>query len=126
MAPDDRSRRSVLTPDTIRNALERLATILDTAGVDAEITIYGGASLAIAYFKNDRTATADVDGSYHPVREVEAAAAQVATELGLSESWLNNRMQMFLPPDGTDDSRTFLERGTVRISVGSATTLLAL
>jgi hypothetical protein len=128
----DRTRRSVLTPAMIRHALERLAEILDADGVAAQITVYGGASLAIAYFENDRTATAtatataDVDGTHHPVREVEAAADLVATKLGLTEGWLNNRMQMFLPPDGTDDSLAFLERGHVRICVGSAATLLAL
>ena len=122
----DNSRATVLTPDVIRQALERLAAILDENGIAANITVYGGASLALGIFANDRTATADVDGAYSPVAPIEDAATQVADELQLAPGWLNNRMQGFLPPDGIDDSREFIERGGVTITLGSARTLLAL
>jgi len=126
MNPDDATRRAVLTPDVIRRALDALAVILDDQGVAAQIIVYGGASLALAYFEHDRTATADVDSVYRPVDEVEVAARQVADQMGLADGWLNNRMRMFLPPDGDDDSVAFLEHGGVTIRVGSASTLLAL
>jgi hypothetical protein len=46
--------------------------------------------------------------------------------MGLVEGWLNNRMRMFLPPDGVDDSVEIIERDNVSIRVGSARALLAL
>jgi hypothetical protein len=126
MPPDEANSRTVLTPTVIRRALDRLASILDDDHVAARITVYGGASLALAYFEHDRTATADVDGVYHPVDAVEAAAARVSAELALADGWLNDRMRGFLPPDGDDAATAFLQRGGVTIRIGSATTLLAL
>jgi hypothetical protein len=41
----------VLAPAVIRHALERLAEILGADGVEAQITVYGGASLAIAFLE---------------------------------------------------------------------------
>ena len=58
---------TTLTPAQIRSALERLATILAEQDVTARIDVFGGASLALVY-SPDRTATADVDGAYHPGR----------------------------------------------------------
>jgi len=126
MARDSSANRTVLTPEVIRAALIRLAEVLADADVSASITIYGGASLALAYFENDRTATADVDGSYYPVEAVEHASRRVGEEMGLADGWLNNRMQMFVPPAGIDDSIALIERGHVSIRVGSARSLLAM
>lgn len=122
----DRSRATVLSPDIIRQALERLAAILHERGIAAHITVYGGSSLAFGFFANDRTATADVDGTYSPVAPIEDAASQVADELQLAPGWLNNKMQRFLPPHVVDDGRDFIELGAVTIQLGSARTLLAL
>lgn len=71
-----------LTPQQIRTALERVAAILSERGVTARIDVFGGASLALVHAPT-RTATADVDGSYVPVGEIELAADEVANELGL-------------------------------------------
>ena len=65
--PADNTRQTVLTPGVIRDALERLADALADADAPVNITLYGGASLALSHYTNDRTATADVDGTYHPV-----------------------------------------------------------
>lgn len=124
--PADDAPPTLLTPAVIRQALDRLADVLVDAAVPVRIVVFGGASLALAYFPNDRTVTADVDGTYHPVDLVEDAARQVAEEMGLVEGWLNNRMRMFLPPDGVDDSVEIIERDNVSIRVGSARALLAL
>ena len=74
MADDRGARRTVLTPDVIRQALDRVATVLDTDGVAAQIVVDGGAALALAYFATDRPATADVDAVYQPAHAVEIAA----------------------------------------------------
>jgi len=66
--------------------------------------------------------SSDVDDAYSPVAPIDDAATQVADELHLRPGWLNNRMQGFLPPDGINDSREFIERGGVTITLGSART----
>lgn len=124
--PADDAPPTLLTPAVIRQALDRLADVLANSEVPVRIVVFGGASLALAYSPNDRTVTADVDGTYHPVDLVENAARQVSEEMGLVEGWLNNRMRMFLPPDGVDDSVEIIERDNVSIRVGSARALLAL
>lgn len=49
MASDaDGTRRTVLTPNVIRSALERLADILDGNGATARITVYVGRSQSIS------------------------------------------------------------------------------
>ncbi len=98
------TNRTVLTPQVIRAALDRLAEMLNEQDVPARIAVYGGASLALTCFEHDRTATADVGGTYQPVDLVEDAAKDVGVEMGLADGWLNNRMRMFLPPVTLDDS----------------------
>ncbi len=113
-----------LTPEQIRAALERVAAILSERGVTARIDVFGGASLALVHAPT-RTATADVDGSYMPVQEVEEAADQVANEMGLLPGWLNNRMKLALPPTEIE-TEALIERPGVTIRVGSARTILAM
>ncbi len=96
-----------LTPERIRAALERLAAILSDQGVTARIDVFGGASLALAYSRN-RTATADVDGSYSPIAAVETAAEQVAYEMDLAAGWLGADEHVL-------DSRAGLGDGVRRI-----------
>lgn len=113
-----------LTPEKIRTALERLAEVLSEQGVTARIDVFGGASLALAYSRN-RTATADVDGSYSPIAAVEAAAEQVSYEMDLAAGWLNNRMRGALPPTEIE-TESIIERPGVMVRVGSARTILAM
>ena len=113
-----------LTPQQIRTALERVAEILSERGVTARIDVFGGASLALVHAPT-RTATADVDGSYVPVQEIELAADDVASELGLLPGWLNNRMKLALPPTEIE-TEALIERPGVSIRVGSARTILAM
>jgi len=113
-----------LTPQQIRAALERVADVLSDRGVAARIDVFGGASLALVHAPT-RTATADVDGSYAPVHEIENAAEDVALELGLLPGWLNNRMKLALPPREIETD-ALIERPGVTIRVGSARTILAM
>lgn len=115
---------TTLTPAQIRSALERLAAILAERGVTARIDVFGGASLALVY-SPDRTATADVDGAYHPVDEVSDAAEQVAAEMGLVSGWLNDRMKFAIPPAAVEVDELIQVDG-VTIRVGSARTILAM
>lgn len=115
---------TTLTPAQIRSALERLATILAERGVTARVDVFGGASLALVY-SPDRTATSDVDGAYHPVDDVTAAAEHVAAEMGLISGWLNDRMKFAIPPSHVEVDG-LIERPGVTIGVGSARTILAM
>jgi hypothetical protein len=81
-----------------RPALERafslLAQKLARKKVVGELHIFGGAAMVLAF--DARHATRDVDATFAPDGPVLEAAHQVATELGLPRSWLNNQASSYV------------------------------
>ena len=94
-----------LTRAQIVRALTRLGGLCAEAGIKAEIAIYGGAVMMIAY--DCRKATKDIDAIFHPAGAVEPLIRQVAGELNLPEDWMNSGVKAFV---GTREVReTFSE-----------------
>jgi hypothetical protein len=80
------------------DALGRLGDHLARDQVVADMHIIGGAVMVTEY--DARDSTADIDGfDYTPHGAVERAAARVASEMGLSRSWINQQASAFTPPD---------------------------
>lgn len=81
-----------------RQLLERafglLAGRLARRGVVGEIHVFGGAAMVLAF--DARTATRDVDALFEPDGPVLEAAREVAEELGLPRSWLNNQASSYV------------------------------
>jgi hypothetical protein len=79
----------LLDRERLREAFDRLASKLARRGVVGEVHIFGGAAMVLAF--DERAATRDVDALFEPDEPILQAAREVADELGLPRSWLNNQ-----------------------------------
>lgn len=77
-------------------ALTRLGELCVAAKLKAEVAIYGGTVMMIAY--NCREATKDVDAIFHPAAALEPLIRRVAREQDLPEDWMNSGVQSFVAP----------------------------
>lgn len=89
MTPD-----RLLDRELLRQAFDLLAAKLDRRGVVAELHVFGGAAMVLAF--DARAATRDVDALFHPDGPVLDAAHEVADQLGLPRSWLNNQASSYV------------------------------
>ncbi|MFO7589955.1 MAG: hypothetical protein R6X23_03540 [Acidimicrobiia bacterium] len=112
------------SPTEIREALEHLVDELMGRGVSARITIVGGAAMALVYAP--RASTRDVDATYQPVDEVEAAGAAVGERYGYPPGWINNEVAQFSPPGGELEPAILIERSGVAIFVAGPRHMLAM
>jgi hypothetical protein len=84
----------LLDRDLLRRAFTLLAERLATRGVVGEVHVFGGAAMVLAF--GARAATRDVDALFEPDGKVLDAAREVAAELGLPRSWLNNQASSYV------------------------------
>jgi hypothetical protein len=77
-----------------REAFDLLARKLAIRGVVGELHVFGGAAMVLAY--DARAATRDVDALFRPDGPVLDAAREVAKELRLPTSWLNNQASSYV------------------------------
>lgn len=84
----------LLDQKILRRAFEMLAMRLKQRGVVGEIHIFGGAAMVLAF--NSREATRDVDAVFAPDTQVLEAAHEVALEMRLPKSWLNNQASSYV------------------------------
>jgi hypothetical protein len=73
----------------IAEAFSRLGDRLARRGLVADIYVFGGAAMALAY--DARRATSDIDAQFKPHGVVVEEAQAVAEELGLPRWWLNEK-----------------------------------
>jgi predicted nucleotidyltransferase len=66
--------------------------------VVADLYVFGGAAMALAY--DSRRATRDVDALFEPHGIVHEEALAVASELGLPRWWLNEQASSYVAPGG--------------------------
>lgn len=78
----------------LRDAFLALAERLRRRGVVGEVHVFGGAAMVLAF--DARAATRDVDALFAPDSEVIEAAKEVAVDLGLPRSWLNNQASSYV------------------------------
>jgi hypothetical protein len=116
-----------LTRTDILAGLARLGALARARGVVVDVSVYGGAALALAF--DLREATKDVDAV---VRGPEAgfvreAAATVAREMGWPEDWFNDGVKGFLSDQ--EDMACFEDMdasGGIRVYVPSPEYLFAM
>lgn len=84
----------LLDQKLLRRAFELLAKHLKRRGIVGEVHVFGGAAMVLAF--NSRQATRDVDAVFAPDTYVLEAAREVAVELGLPKSWLNNQASSYV------------------------------
>jgi hypothetical protein len=84
----------LLKKEDILRGLQKIDILAKKAGIVVDISVYGGAALAIAF--DIRHATRDVDAVARGAPEfLRKAAADVATEEGWPENWLNDGVKGF-------------------------------
>jgi len=108
----------------IENALGRLGDRLAKRGVIADVYIFGGAAMALAY--DARRATRDIDAVFHPHGVVQEEARAVAEELGLPTWWLNEQASVYVAPGGDAAAARVFDHPGLRVSAASPEHLLAM
>ncbi len=109
--------------DAVLRALEDLASVLASRGLEGRVFVVGGAAMTLAF--DARRTTRDVDAVFEPKTAVYAAAREVAERLGLADDWLNDAVKGFVP--GTDpEAVPIFERPGLAVSAASARFLLAM
>ena len=88
----------ILTKERIITALNTLNDRLTEKGVTGELCIFGGATMILAF--DARQSTRDVDAVFVPKTEIYQAAEQIADEMNLPISWLNDGVKGFISSEG--------------------------
>lgn len=108
----------------IENAFRRLGDRLARRGVVADLYVFGGAAMALAY--DARRATRDIDAVFQPHGVVLEEARAVAVDLGLPKWWLNEQASAYVARgEDTNAPRVFDHPG-LRVSAASPEHLLAM
>jgi predicted nucleotidyltransferase len=114
----------VLDRAGIEEAFRRLGDRLAKRGVVADIYVFGGAAMALAY--DSRRATRDVDALFKPHGIVLEEAKAVATELGLPNWWLNEQASSYVAPGGDPSASRVFDHPGLRVFAASPEHLLAM
>ena len=108
----------------IREALTRLGERLARRGVTADLYVFGGAAMALAY--DARRATRDIDALFKPHGIVLEEARAVAQELGLPDWWLNEQASVYVAAGGDSGAATVFDHPGLRVQAASPEHLLAM
>jgi predicted nucleotidyltransferase len=108
----------------IEEAFRRLGDRLAKRGVVADIYVFGGAAMALAY--DSRRATRDVDALFKPHGIVLEEARAVAAELGLPGWWLKEQASSYAAPTGDPSASRVFDHPGLRVFAASPEHLLAM
>jgi hypothetical protein len=114
----------VLNRDSIVTALRSLGERLAMRGVVGEINLLGGTAMILGF--QARQSTKDVNAIFAPAAIIREEAAIVASDLGLSEDWLNDAAKSFVSPKAQFAVLADLEFQNLRVQVPTAEYLLAM
>ncbi|CAN5182873.1 hypothetical protein BH23ACT9_BH23ACT9_29520 [soil metagenome] len=84
----------LLDRQRLLDAFQMLAAKLARRGVVGEVHVFGGAAMVLVF--DERAATRDVDAIFEPDGPMLDAALEVAHELDLPRSWLNNQASTYV------------------------------
>jgi Nucleotidyltransferase of unknown function (DUF6036) len=114
----------LLDRSAIENAFRRLGERLARRGVIADLYVFGGAAMALAY--DARRSTRDIDAVFQPHGIVLDEARAVADELGLPQWWLNEQASVYVAPGGDGAAPRVFDHPGLRVSAASPEHLLAM
>ena len=114
----------LMVREQILDALRRVGKKVFARGKRADVFVFGGAVMVLAY--NARPATRDVDAVFEPDDEVLTAAHEVAAELGLPRYWLNNQGSSYLSPLRGESNPVILDEPGIRVMGASKELALAM
>jgi predicted nucleotidyltransferase len=114
----------LLDRTAIEDAFGRLGDRLARRGVVADLYVFGGAAMALAY--DSRRSTRDIDAVFKPHGVVLDEARAVADELGLPQWWLNEQASAYVAPGGDANAPRVFDHPGLRVSAASPEHLLAM
>ncbi|MEV6924089.1 DUF6036 family nucleotidyltransferase [Dactylosporangium sp. NPDC051485] len=114
----------LLDRDAIETAFRALGDRLARRGVVADLYVFGGAAMALAY--DARRATRDIDAVFQPHGIVHEEAMAVADALGLPRWWLNEQASVYVAPGNDAGARRIFDHPGLRVSAASPRHLLAM
>jgi hypothetical protein len=114
----------LLDRSAIEDAFRRLGDRLARRGVVADLYVFGGAAMALAY--DARRSTRDIDAVFQPHGVVLDEARAVADELGLPRWWLNEQASAYVAPGGDANAPRVFDHPGLRVSAASPEHLLAM
>jgi predicted nucleotidyltransferase len=118
------SEGPLLGRDAISAAFTLLGEKLARRGVKADIYVFGGAAMAMAY--DARRTTRDIDALFKPHGVVLDEARAVARELGLPDWWLNEQASVYVAVGGDTNASKIFEHPGLRVTAASPEHLLAM
>lgn len=99
--------RPALDRHAALRALRTMSQHLARAGTSADVWVYGGAAMVLAF--RARTATRDIDAVWEDDSAVRRAADLTAEQLGLPRSWLNDQAASYVPPRAREDPDAYFD-----------------
>jgi predicted nucleotidyltransferase len=114
----------LLDRTAIEDAFRRLGDRLARRGVVADLYVFGGAAMALAY--DSRRSTRDIDAVFQPHGVVLDEARAVADELGLPQWWLNEQASAYVAPGDDANAPRVFDHPGLRVSAASPEHLLAM
>ena len=120
MSADD----PLLDRAAIEDVFRRLGDRLARRGVVADLYVFDGAAMALAY--DARRSTRDIDAVFQPHGVVLDEARAVADELGLPQWWLNEQASAYVAPGGDTNAPRVFDHPGLRVSAASPEHLLAM
>lgn len=107
----------------VRRLLDVLTQRLRDENVAAQVHVIGGSAMALRFPDDEETRfTTDIDAAVSPRQEVLRVVDVIATELGLSPTWLNANGASFIPPG----SARFESSAEVTVTIASVEELIAM
>ena len=88
----------LLDQQRILEALTELDNRLGTRGIHAEVCLFGGAAMILAF--RSRQTTKDIDAIFAPTSEVRELARQIGEEKGYDAGWFNDGVKGFVSGRG--------------------------
>jgi hypothetical protein len=116
MIPLDRQR--------ILDALDELSRRLAQRGATAEVCLFGGAAMILAF--QSRQATKDIDAIFAPTALVRELAAEIGRERGYDAGWFNDGVKGFVSEQGQFTPANLPQFSNLRVMMPVPNYLLAM
>ncbi|HEY3487550.1 MAG TPA: DUF6036 family nucleotidyltransferase [Gammaproteobacteria bacterium] len=106
----------------IERLFQQLNRQLQTENARGELYLVGGAVMCLVY--QARESTRDIDAFFRPAKQLRTAAARVALENDLPETWLNDGVKGFLSAEGSFSN--YMELSNLKVYAADPAYLLAM
>ena len=108
----------------ILDALQELSRRLVQRGVTAEVCLFGGAAMIVAF--QSRQTTKDIDAVFVPASVVRGFAAEIGRERGYEAGWFNDGVKGFVSDRGEFTPANLPQFRNLRVMMPVPTYLLAM